>query len=141
MAPVRIVFWKKWARTEVHQTVDMRDPTNVRVEFHLLHSVSSSLCLMLEPRHTELQLHPFMAAGQPCNSVAVSCCRRLNMLPCLVIIVAITSQQDMMSHLSGSWHFEQLQPPSSSSLGSTRVTYKFEMWPKGEEHTAVPVTA
>lgn len=39
MAPVRIVFWKKWAQTEVHQTVDMSDPSNVKVNFSLVHSV------------------------------------------------------------------------------------------------------
>jgi len=39
VAPVRIVFWKKWAQTEVHQTVDMSDPSNVRVDFSLVHSV------------------------------------------------------------------------------------------------------
>lgn len=39
--------------------------------------------------------------------------------------------QDMMSHLHGSWHFKQLEAPSSTSLGTTHVTYCFEMWPKG----------
>lgn len=76
VAPVRIVFWKKWAQTEVHQTVDMSDPSNVRVDFSLVHS-------------------------------------------------------DMMLHLTGSWQFELLEQPSSVSLGRTKVTYCFEMWPKG----------
>lgn len=42
VAPVRIVFWKKWAHTEVHQTVDMSDPSNVTVTFDLVQSVSTS---------------------------------------------------------------------------------------------------
>lgn len=43
VAPVRILIWKKWARTEVHQTVDLSDSSNVRVNFSLMHSVSAAL--------------------------------------------------------------------------------------------------
>ena len=36
-----------------------------------------------------------------------------------------------MSHLVGTWHFQQLEAPCKGSLGRTQVTYCFEMWPKG----------
>lgn len=41
VAPVRLLLWRPVARTEVHQTVDMSDPSSVKVAFHLLHSVSA----------------------------------------------------------------------------------------------------
>ena len=41
-APVRSLFWKKWARTQVHQVVDMSDPTCVTVHFKLMRSVSTT---------------------------------------------------------------------------------------------------
>lgn len=43
VAPVRILICKKWARTEVHQTVEFTDISNVRVNFSLMHSVSAVL--------------------------------------------------------------------------------------------------
>jgi hypothetical protein len=43
VAPVRILIWKKWARTEVHQTVDLSDSSNIRVNFRLMHSVRAAL--------------------------------------------------------------------------------------------------
>lgn len=46
VAPVRILIWKNWARTEVHQTVDLSDSSNVRVNFRLMHSVRKPKCLL-----------------------------------------------------------------------------------------------
>jgi len=48
-----------------------------------------------------------------------------------------------MLHLTGSWQFELLEQPSSVSLGRTKVTYCFEMWPKGQFHwqQLIPSTA
>jgi hypothetical protein len=43
VAPVRLLLWRPIARTEVHQAVDMSDPTSVRVSFSLLKSVSKLL--------------------------------------------------------------------------------------------------
>jgi len=37
--------------------------------------------------------------------------------------------QDLMSHLAGSW---QLQAEQQGNTTQTRVTYHFEMWPKGD---------
>jgi hypothetical protein len=37
-----------------------------------------------------------------------------------------------MSHLTGQWELQQLAAAGPDSLPATKVTYAFEMWPKGE---------
>jgi hypothetical protein len=36
-----------------------------------------------------------------------------------------------MSHLTGQWELQQLAAAGPNSPPTTRVTYSFEMWPKG----------
>jgi len=38
-APIRVLFWKTWARTRVHQCINTRDPLLTKVSFRLVSSV------------------------------------------------------------------------------------------------------
>eukprot|EP00883_Tetradesmus_obliquus_P007001 jgi/Sobl393_1/17573/SZX71393.1 len=40
-------------------------------------------------------------------------------------------QSDLMSHLTGQWELQQLPAAGPEGQPATRVTYSFEMWPKG----------
>eukprot|EP00775_Hariotina_reticulata_P004649 gene4649-4902_t len=37
-APIRVLFWKTWAKTRVHQCIDTRDPLLIKVNFRLIKS-------------------------------------------------------------------------------------------------------
>mgnify|MGYP001807400979 CR=1 FL=1 len=58
---MRILFWKKWARTQVHQVVDMSDPTAVTVHFKLMRSVSITTRQSCCPEQPCELLRPFLA--------------------------------------------------------------------------------
>jgi hypothetical protein len=64
VAPVRLLLWRPIARTEVHQTVDMSDPSSVKVAFHLLHSVSAVLTSLTTASKIH-QTSPSSAAVDP----------------------------------------------------------------------------
>jgi hypothetical protein len=124
LAAVRVLFWKMWSRTTVHQTVDFSDAAHGHVTFKLLSSVRVGVGA--HARASGL----FPTAADTASPTPCSSARHIH-------THTHTHTQDMMSHLNGSWQLQLLSPADADAPALTRVTYRFEMWPKGEERGCV----
>lgn len=58
----------------------------------------------------------------------LSCCVSFGTTLLLLVVVLL---QDLMSHLEGEWQLEQVAAAAPLTPAVTKVTYTFEMWPKG----------
>jgi hypothetical protein len=56
-APLRVLFWKTWARTRVHQRIDTRDPQLTKVYFRLIASVRTLQAGFIVPSNGLVDVH------------------------------------------------------------------------------------